>query len=76
MRCLGHFCRMQEQEPCRKLTFHKPEDTRQVGRPAFRWLDSVDKDMKIMGFRNWRQKLQDRDQWRTVVEGGKVHDGP
>lgn len=49
---LGHLFRMQEQNPCRELTLHKPENTRQVGRPAIRWLDSVE-DLKKIGITNW-----------------------
>jgi hypothetical protein len=62
LRWLGQLFRMQEQNPFRQLTLHKPEGTRRVGRPAIRWLDSVEEDMKTMGFRNWKQKSQDRDQ--------------
>jgi hypothetical protein len=29
----------------------------------------------IMGFRNWRQKLRDWDQWMAVVVEGRVHGG-
>jgi hypothetical protein len=50
LRSLGHLYRMQEQNPCRKLTVHKPEGTQQVGRPTISWLDSVDKlEMKVAG---------------------------
>jgi len=28
-----------------KLTFHKPEGTRHVGRPGVRWMDSVEVDL-------------------------------
>jgi hypothetical protein len=45
---LGQFLRMQEQNPCRKSTLHKPEGTRRVGRPAVRWRDSVEADLKTM----------------------------
>jgi hypothetical protein len=31
-----------------KLTVHAPEGTRRVGRPAVRWLDSVEADLKTM----------------------------
>jgi hypothetical protein len=31
LRWLGHLFRMQEQNPCRKLTPHKPEGARRVG---------------------------------------------
>jgi hypothetical protein len=61
--------------PCRKLTLHKPEGIRRVGRPAIRWLDSIEEDLKIMGFRNWRRKTQDRYQWRAIVEEAKVRCG-
>lgn len=32
-----------------------PGDTRQVGKPAVRWRDSVE-DLKAMGFINWKRK--------------------
>jgi hypothetical protein len=62
-------------DPCRKLTLHKPEGTRRGGRPAVRWLDSVEEDLKTTGVRNWRRKTQDRDQWRATVKEAKIHHG-
>jgi hypothetical protein len=53
----------------------KPEGTRRVGRPAIRWQDSVEDDLKTMGYRNWRRKSQDRDQWRVIVKKTRVHHG-
>jgi hypothetical protein len=73
LRWMGHLFRLQEQNPCGKLILCKPEGTRQVGIPAIRWLDSIEEDLKIMGIRNWRQKTQDQDQWRAVVEEAKIH---
>ena len=52
----GTFCRMQEQNPCKKLTLQKPEGTRGVDRPAIRWLDSLE-DLKIMGIGNFEMKF-------------------
>jgi hypothetical protein len=57
LRWLGHPFRIQEQNPCRKLILYKPEGTRRVGRPAVRWLDSVEEDFKTVGPRNWRLKV-------------------
>jgi hypothetical protein len=62
LRWRGHLFRMQEQKPSRKLTLQKPDGTRRVGRPAIRWLNSVEEDLKTMGVRNWRRKSQDREQ--------------
>jgi hypothetical protein len=53
MRWLGHLFRMQELDPCRKLTFLKPEGTRHVGIHKVRWLESGEEDLKQMGVRNW-----------------------
>jgi hypothetical protein len=46
LRWLGHLFRMQELDPCRKLTLHKPERTRRVGKPRARWLESVGTDLR------------------------------
>ena len=53
---LGHLFRMQELDPCRKLTLFKPEDTRRVGEPELRWLESVEEDLKNVGMRSWRRQ--------------------
>jgi hypothetical protein len=50
---------------------HKPEGTRRVGRPASRWLDSIEEDLKIMGVRNWRRKSLDRGQWKSNRKKGQ-----
>jgi hypothetical protein len=67
LRWLGHLPRMQERNPCRKLTLNNPECTRRVGRPAIGWLDSIEEDLKKMCVRNWRRNLLDRDQWRAIL---------
>jgi hypothetical protein len=36
-----------------------PEGTRRVGKPAVRWLDSAEEDLKKMGVRNWRRQSQE-----------------
>jgi len=40
LRWMGHVFRMQELDGCRKLTVLKT-DTRRVGKPKFRWLETV-----------------------------------
>jgi hypothetical protein len=56
LKCLGHLFRMQELDPCRKLTLLKPVGNRRVGKPNVRWLESVEEDLKKMSARKWRRK--------------------
>ena len=39
LKWLGHFCRMQELDPCRRLSLLNPEDTRSVGEPQLNWFE-------------------------------------
>jgi hypothetical protein len=73
LRWLGHVFRMQQLDPCRKLTLHKPQGTRCVGKPRVRWLESAETDLRKMGIKNWRCKAQDREEWRTILKEVKVH---
>jgi hypothetical protein len=74
-RWLGHLSRMQEQKPCRKLTLHKPEGTRQVGTSTLRWLYSVEGGLQTIRGTNQRWKSQDRNQCRSIVKEAKVQHG-
>jgi hypothetical protein len=49
LRRLGHLTRANEIFPCRKLTFSKSKGTRRAGRPSLRWVDSVEKDLRLLG---------------------------
>lgn len=37
------------------------------GRPRSRWIDGVLDDLGRMGFRSYKSKAQDREEWRGVV---------
>jgi hypothetical protein len=41
LKWLGHIARMEDDAPCKKITFSQPEGSRKKGRPKLRWLDSV-----------------------------------
>ena len=58
---LRELFRGQELDPCRKLTFLKPEDTERVRKLELRWLQSVEEGVQTR-LRNWRPKYQDREQ--------------
>jgi hypothetical protein len=52
LRWLGHLFRIQELDPCRKLTLYKPEHTRCVRKRRRRWLESIETGLKKMGIKN------------------------
>jgi hypothetical protein len=48
LKYLGHIARIEDNAPCKKITFSQPDGSRQKGRPKLRWLHSVLKDLKIL----------------------------
>jgi hypothetical protein len=46
---------------------------RRNGRPRMRWLDDVERDLKKMKVKGWKEKMKKREQWRLVVEEVKAH---
>jgi hypothetical protein len=51
----------------RNLTLHKSDGTRRVGRPAIRWLDSAEEELKTTGASNWSS--QDMASYRKRSQG-------
>jgi hypothetical protein len=48
IRWLGNLVRMEENLPCKKVTFSQPKGSREKGRPKLRLLGSVLKDVKLL----------------------------
>jgi hypothetical protein len=47
----------------------KLDGKRIAERPKIRWLDDVQADLKIIGIKRWRRKVQDRSEWMVVIMG-------
>jgi hypothetical protein len=45
----------------------------QQGRPRLSWEDDVRNDLRKMGVKSWRQKVQERKQWEEIIEQAKTH---
>jgi hypothetical protein len=45
-----------------------PYATRPKGRPRLRWEDDARNDLRKMGVKNWKQRAQDRKQWKEIIE--------
>jgi hypothetical protein len=68
----GHVNRMPETSIARKIYKWKPLTSRPVGRPKFRWVDAVRNDMKRMKLIKWTEQVQDRLEWKVIVEKAKT----
>jgi hypothetical protein len=69
MRWASHVARMGEKRnPCRMLV-GKPEGKRPLGRPRRRWVYNINIDLREIGWDgvDWIDLVQDRDQWRALV---------
>jgi hypothetical protein len=47
----------------------KPEGKRPLGRPRRRWVDNIKMDLREIGWDGvyWIELVQDRDQWRALL---------
>jgi hypothetical protein len=50
----------------------KPYATRPKGRPRLRWEDDARNDLRKMGVKNWKQRVQKR-KWKEITEQAKIH---
>jgi len=46
------------------------------GRPRLRWLEDVEKNLRQMKVKKWRQKAVDTEEWPFVIKEGQAHRGP
>jgi hypothetical protein len=70
MRWAGHVARMVEGRGVYRVLVGMPEGKRPLGRPRRRCEDNIRRDLEDGGgdCRNWMERAQDRDRWRTLVK--------
>lgn len=47
-----------------------------MGRPKLRWLENVEKDLRELKFKRWRQMAVDREECASVINETKALRGP
>jgi hypothetical protein len=59
----------------KKIFNTKPDGVRSVGRPKLRWEDGVDRDIRMLGVKNWKKVALNGDEWAKLLKKGKAHLG-
>jgi hypothetical protein len=72
---LGHVEQMDEEKMSRKLLHGRLEGTGAHGRPRKRWLQHLEKDLRVMQVRLWWEKVQSEEEWRCIVREAIAHPG-
>jgi hypothetical protein len=52
-----------------RISVGNPEGKRLLGRRRHRWMDNIDTDLREIGWgvMDWIDLIQDREQWRALV---------
>jgi hypothetical protein len=72
---LGHLERMEEDRMPKKIFTQELEGTRRRGRPRKSWKEEVERDLRVLGVRRWRELVTDRKKWKDIVRQAKAHSG-
>jgi hypothetical protein len=67
MAWLGHVMRMEGERIPKTVREWKPMGRRNRGRPRKRWVEDIEKDIKIRGIRGWRKLCKERAEWKETV---------
>ena len=58
-----------------KIFTQELEGTRRRGRPKKRWEEEIEKDLRVLGVRKWRELVADKKKWKDIVRQAKAHSG-
>jgi hypothetical protein len=69
MRWAGHVAGTGVKTNAYRILVEKPEGKRSLGRPRRRWVDTIEMDLREIGWggMDWIDLAQDRDKWRALV---------
>jgi hypothetical protein len=57
---------MPDERVAKSIYKWKPYATRPKGRLRLRWEDDVRNDLRKMGVKNWKQRVQERKKWKEI----------
>jgi len=72
---LGLLERMEEDRTPKKIFTQELEGTKRRRRPTKGWREVVERDLKVMGLRRWRELVTDRTKWRDISRQAEAYNG-
>ena len=66
---------MEENRMPKKIFTQELEGIRRKGRRRKRWEEEVERDLKVLGVRRWRELVADRKKWKDIIRQAKAHSG-
>ena len=66
---------MEEDRMPKKIFTQELEGTRRRRRPWKRWKEEVERDLRVLGVRRWRELVADRKKWKGIFQQAKAHSG-
>jgi hypothetical protein len=72
----AHVVRMDHRRLIKEKSEIEMKGRRRMGRPKFRCLEDVEKNLRELKFKRWRQMAVDREEWTSVIKEAKALRGP
>ena len=75
-RWIGHVLRREKDNNCRVALTWTPEGKRKRGRPKTTWRDTIERELKELGWTSWNvveQVAKDREGWQLLLRGLMLH---
>jgi len=66
---------MEEDRMHKKIFTQELERTERRGRCRKRWKEEVERDLRVLGVRRWRELVTDRKKWKDIFRQAKAHSG-
>jgi hypothetical protein len=66
---------MEEYRMPKKIFTQELEGTRLRGRPRKGWKEELERDLREMGVRRWKNMVTDRKKWKDIDQQAKAHTG-
>lgn len=75
LRWAGHVHRLHSERLVRLVWEETPTGKRSLGRPRMRWRDNIQADLRKMNIPFDPRLMEDRTNWKKVVQSAKTHPG-